>query len=61
MLDGLKPSACLRQIKGTLLEKIHHKGKGIKIDHFRVAGMDLTWIRQGQDHQQIDRHQVKHK
>lgn len=23
--------------------------------------MDLTRIRQGQDHQQIDRHQVKHK
>ena len=33
----------------------------MEIDHFRVASMNLTWIRQRQDHQQIDRHQVKHK
>ena len=33
----------------------------MEIDHFRVASMNLTWIWQRQDHQEIDRHQVKHK
>ena len=61
MLKGLNPSTSLRQIKGALLEKIHHKSKGMEIDHFRVASMNLTWIWQRQDHQEIDRHQVKHK